>query len=367
MSNDARGTAVPQVGDPSPAVGVSVGNSSSSEERDSGTYTISQTVFDALTARGFSENAIKKSIVAGCINEATCTQWIQMHKEHPELDTALEDGVEVIIKAKRVLTEAEREAKVRELQERVRRKKDEEKMELQRKERERLEMGRQMARMKNEMDDVRRKMNVEEARREKAADLEARRRIKIQIAADRLERKGHSKDEALALATKEFEEAAEQERTESASKLAKLQEMQLPGQTATSLSDTTWSLSAITADSSNENKLVGLLEGDVPVSAEVLIGNMRKRIPFKQTNECVRTLRLILSNILADPFDTKKRTLRASTKVFRETIIPVDEAVQLLRWCGFDLSTDAANNQTLCLSTVIVRRLSQALALLGDA
>ncbi|CBZ25853.1 conserved hypothetical protein [Leishmania mexicana MHOM/GT/2001/U1103] len=366
MSSEGKETESRQAGEPAAAVKPPSTNSSSSEDSDSDTYTITQTLFDALAGRGFSENAIKKSIVAGCIDEATCTQWIQMHEGHPELDTALEDGVEVIIKAKRVLTEAERVAKVRELQERVRRKKEEEKLELQGKERERLEMGRKVLRMKSEMEEVRRKMNVEEARRENAADLEARRRIKIRIAADRLERRGHTRDEALALAEKEYEEAATKARAEAAAKLEILQGAQAPAQTATSPSDGAWNLSAITAPSSAQNTLVGLFAGEAPMCAQSLVDNIRKRAPAEQTAECVRTLRLILGNIVSDPFDTKKRTLRISTKAFRDVILPVDEAVRLLRWCGFDLSTDAANNQTLCLSTVVVRRLRQALALLDS-
>ncbi|CAG9583524.1 conserved hypothetical protein [Leishmania major strain Friedlin] len=366
MSSEGKETEPPQAGEPSAAVKLPSENSSSSEDTDSDTYTISQVLFDSLTGRGFSENAIKKSIVAGCIDEGTCTQWIQMHEGHPELDTALEDGVEVIIKAKRVLTEAEREAKVRELQERVRRNKEEEKLELQRKERERVEVGRKMLRMKSEMEELRRKMNAEEARRENAAELEARRRIKIQIAADRLERRGHTRDEALALAEKEYEEAAAKARAEAAAKLETLQRTQAPVQTATSSSDGAWNLSAITAPSSAQSTLVSLFAGEAPTCAQPLVDNIHKRAPAEQTGECVRTLRLILGNIVSDPFDTKKRTLRISTKAFRDSILPVDEAVRLLRWCGFALSTDAANNQTLCLSTVVVRRLHQVLGLLGS-
>ncbi|GET93073.1 hypothetical protein, conserved [Leishmania tarentolae] len=365
MKSEDKETEPPQAGEPAAAVKLPSENSSSSEDSDEDTYTMSQTLFDALTSRGFSENAIKKSIVAGCIDESTCTQWIQMHEEHPELDTALEDGVKVIIKAKRVLTEAERAAKVKELQERVQRNKEEEKLELQRKERERLEMGRKMLRMKSEMEEVRRKMHVEEARRENAADLEARRRIKIQIAADRLERRGHTRDEALAMADKEYEEAAEKARTEAAEKLKNVQGMQAPGQSATSSSDGAWNLREITAASS-DNRLESLFAEDVSTDPQSLADNIRKRAPTQQTDECARTLRLILGNIVRDPLETQKRTLRVTTKAFREGILPIDDAVRLLRWCGFALSTDAANNQTLCLSTVLLRRLHQALALLGS-
>ncbi|KAG5488411.1 hypothetical protein JIQ42_00013 [Leishmania sp. Namibia] len=366
MSSEGRDAEAPRAGEPAAVAKMTVEHSSSSEMSDSGTYTISQTLFDALTARGFSENAIKKSVVAGCIDEATCAKWIQMHEGHPELDSALEVGVEVIVKAKRLLTEAEREAKVRELQERVRRTKEEEQLALQRKERERLEMGRKMVRMKNELDDVRRRMHVEEARRESAADLEARRRIRVQIAADRLERRGHTKVEALALAEKEFEEAATAARAEAAAKLSQLQGTQAAAQTTAPASGGTWNLSSITAASSTPNKLVELFAGDAPTCPQALVDSIRKREPAEKTSECLRTLRLILGNVVADPFDAKKRTLRVSTKAFRDAILPVDEAAQLLRWCGFALSSDAADNQTLCLSTVVMRRLYQVLALLGN-
>ncbi|KAG5463843.1 hypothetical protein LSCM1_00014 [Leishmania martiniquensis] len=364
MSSEDRDAEAPQADESAPMAKVTAEDSSSSDESDSGRYTISQTTFDALTARGFSDNAIKKSVVAGCINEATCAKWIQMHEGHPELDTALEDGVNVVIKAKRVLTEAEREVKLRELQERVRRTKEEEKLELQRKERERLEMGRNMIRMKKELEDVRRKMNMEEVRRENAANVEARRRIRVQIAADRLERRGHTKAEALALAEKEFEEATTAARAEAAARLAKLQEQQASAQTTTPTSGGTWNLSTLTAASSMPNKLAEWFAGDAPTCPQALVDKIRKREAADKTGECVRTLRLILGNIVTEPFDTKKRTLRVSTKAFRDTILPVEEAVQLLRWCGFALSTDAASSPSLCLSTVVMRRLYQVLALL---
>jgi hypothetical protein len=346
----------------------SVSSSDDSSNSGRNTYTIRQTLFDSLQARGFSENAIKKSIVSGCVDEATCTQWIQMHEGHPELDTPLEPGVEVVVKAKRVLTEAEREAKVRELQERIKQKKMEEKEELQRKERDRLEMMRKVAQMRNEMDDVRRKMDVEEARREKAADLEARRRVKIQIAADRLQRKGLSKDEAYATAEREFEEAAERGRAEAAEKLAKLQEAALSSaskETATAGSAGTWDLSAVTAAASAEAKLDAMFAGDVPSSAEELVARIQQHTPATQAEDCIRTLRLILNNIIADPFDAKKRTLRVSTKAFRDAVLPVEEATQLLRWCGFNLSTDANGGHAICLSTVVIRKLRRALEFLS--
>ncbi|KPA79823.1 hypothetical protein ABB37_04916 [Leptomonas pyrrhocoris] len=370
MSAEGNKTA-PSVAKPPTSRSPSPSPLSSDDGNDRNTYSISQSLFDALVARGFSENAIKKSIVAGCVDESTCTQWIQLHEGHPELDTPMEPGVEVVVKAKRILTEAEREAKVKELQERAKQKKEAETKELQRKERERLDMMRKMAHMKNEMEDVRRKMDIDEARREKAADLEARRRVKIQIVADRLQRKGMSKDEAYATAEREFEEAAERGRAEAAEKLAKLQEAAQPS-TAKSTSAPAedgaagvWDLSAITAAASAEAKLDTVFAGATPASAEELVASIQQHTPAAQSEECVRTLRLILSNIITDPFDIKKRTLRVSTKAFREAVLPIEDATQLLRWCGFDLSTDATGGHTICLSTVLIRKLRHALALLS--
>lgn len=374
MSSDAKNAAPGAEtlrGDVKPSSSRSPSAASSSDDSSSrNTYSISQSLFDALVVRGFSENAIKKSIVSGCVDEASCTQWIQMHEGHPELDTPLEPGVEVTVKAKRVLTEAEREAKVKELQDKIKQKKEDEKVELQRKERERLDMMRKMAHMKNEMEDVRRKMDVDEARREKAADLEARRRVKIQIAADRLQRKGLSKAEAYATAEREFEEAAERGRAEAAEKLAKLQEAAQPAASkAAAVADggaaATWDLSGITASASAEAKLDTLFAGAAPTEAEELVAGIQRHTPAAQTTECTRTLRLILNNIIADPFDAKKRTLRVSTKAFRETVLPVEDAMQLLRWCGFDLSVDANGGNTICLSTVVIRKLRHALELLS--
>ncbi|KPI84488.1 hypothetical protein ABL78_6451 [Leptomonas seymouri] len=346
--------------------------SSSDENSDRNTYSVSQSLFDALVAKGFSENAIKKSIVAGCIDDATCTRWIQMHEGHPELDTPLEAGVEVVVKAKRVLTEAEREAKVRELQERIKQKKEEEKEELQRKERERLDMMRKMAQMKNEMEDVRRKMDLEEARREKAADLQARRRVTVQIAADRLRRKGVPMAEAYERAEREFEEAAERGRAEAAEKLARLKKSvtcsaaKLPNSSAEDGAADVWDLSAIAASASAEANLDKIFADTAAASAEELVAGIQQHTAHAQVEECLRTLRIIFSNIIADPFDIKKRTLRVSTKTFREAVLPIDDATRLLRWCGFDLSTDANGGHTVCLSTVVIRKLRHALALLSS-
>lgn len=357
----------PVVSDPAPPATVAAGeDTSSSDESNSNVFTITQVLFDSLTARGFSANAIRNSIASGCIDESTCTRWITMHEGNPNLDAPLPDGVEVVVKAKRVLTEAERSAKVKELQERIQQKKEEEKAESHRKELERIERGRKALQMKEEMDVVRRQLDLEEVRREKAADLAARRRIKIQIAADRLVRQGHSKEEATEMASNQYEMDMAKARAEAAEKVHRLGDA-LPSSSGAP-SAGAWDLSSVTASlqQTDELRVSRIFESDVDTADPVkLVEEIQKEADEAKVQECVRLLQLIIDNIIGDPFEMKKRTLRLSTKLFRDAVLPNDAALQLLRWCGFDLSIDKEGNQAICLTCVVTRKLAKVRTLLS--
>lgn len=346
------------------------------EEEEEGSekrYTISQELFEMLLLEGFSENAIKKSIVAGCIDAKTCTQWIRMHEGHPELDTPLEDGVTVTVKVKRVLTESEREEKVKELKEKIKRKKEEDALEAARKEIERIEMGRKALQVKEEMEAVRRKMELDEVKRQKAADAAARKRIKVQILADRFVRQGKDPEEALRLAERSIEEEAEKARAAAAAASAANALQGLPagpplGEGGGGAGGT-WNLTAFAGKTSEEDRLqrvFSLSRNDAAESAslEELVAAV-KALP--ESAKCLGVLQTVLRSILSSPLDAKKRTLRTSTKTFSQSIRPVEPALRLLRLCNFTLETDSEGSEVVACKTVVIWQLEHALALLQGA
>lgn len=95
---------------------------------------------------------------------------------------------------------------------------------------------------------------------------------------------------------------------------------------------------------------------------------------------CLQTLQLILTNIRDNPFDLKKRTLKTSTKAFAQKILPIHDAVQLLRLCNFELCTsnsaagntnDSSNNNNtnvtfITCTTVIIKQINYIIDLLSS-
>lgn len=348
-------------------------HSSTSSDSQKHTYSISQTLYDTLLQKGFSENAIKKSIVAGCIDEGTCTQWITMHEGHPELDTPLEDGVIVTIKAKRVLTEAEREAKVKELQDKIKAKKEAEKLSAHQKELERIENGRKALETKAKLDAIRREMDLKEVRQQKVAEAEARRRIKIQIVADRYTRQGMHAEEAWEKAEEEYEEGQRKLREEAAAKLSAMTESSSRGSASAAggASGKEWNLAAAVgaAAPSSSAGLQRQFDATPPTLAETESLSQRLcALPDVAAREqCIQTLRTILTNARDHPFDVKKRTLKVSTKALSQRVLPHNDAVQLLRLCNFDLSTDTEGTQVLTCTTLVIRQLNTVLRALDRA
>lgn len=337
-----------------------------SSDDDPKSFTISQALLDELQQAGFSDNAIKKSIVAGCVDLSTCIKWITMHAGHPELDTALEDGVEVIVKPKRVLTEAERQAKVEELKERIQLKKEFDRSEEHRRRVAAMQAGRSALEVKEQLERTRCKLNQEEARREKAADAAARRRVKLQIITDRHVRQGMSMEDALTAATEELER--ESQKTRDAAE-AHLQVLLSESHSKHTDGEGRWELSSLLdACESTASRLVSLFNAPRPEGCDgpLLVEAIRNGGDAAQGERCLQTLKQILENIRHSPFDAKKRTLKVNTNVFTRRILPFEAAVQLLRLCDFDLSTDPEGNQVVALTTVIIRRLDAVLCLLAD-
>ncbi|KEG13444.1 putative ubiquitin regulatory protein (ISS) [Trypanosoma grayi] len=332
----------------------------SSCDDDQKTYFISQSLFESLQNKGFSDNAIKKSIVAGCVDEGTCTQWITMHEGHPDLDTPLENGVEVTVRVKRVLTEVEREAKVRELREKAKAKVEEEKHLAAEEERKRIEMGRKALETKEMLDKLRMESELAEVRRQKEADALARRRVKVQILADKYVRQGMSSEEALRFAESEFEEAARKKREEATALMSKMTEENVTGTTA---STGAWDLHGIAARAVPLSDLFDK-PAEPPSSLPSLVDAILQHEDTEAARQCFTVLRTVLTNILNNPFDTTKRSLKTSSSAFCMKVAPVLPALHLLHTCGFQLATDANGNESLTATTVVIRVLARALALL---
>ncbi|ORC93208.1 putative ubiquitin regulatory protein (ISS) [Trypanosoma theileri] len=339
-------------------------SNSSTAEDDNKTYFISQALFETLQGKGFSDNAIKKSIVAGCIDEGSCTQWITMHEGHPELDTPLDDGVQVVVKVKRVLTEAEREAKVRELREKAKAKSEEAKRLAAEEERRRIEMGRKALETKEKLDALRREAELAAVRKEKEADAIARRRVKLQILADKYVRGGMSREEAQRTAEAELEAAAQKRREESAAQMDKQTREAETTRGEVRSATESWNLQSITASVGTSLGDVFDKPADPPAALPHLVEEMLKYQNHSMVRQCITVLRTILTNIHNHPFDITKRTLKTSTNTFSTKLLPVLPALQLLHTCGFELVTDANGSESLMATTVVIRVIEEALQLL---
>lgn len=349
------------------------------------TFTISSTLLETLLGMGFSENAIKKSIAAGCINEDTCTQWIGMHQGHPDLDTPLDAGVRVIVKVHRVLTEEEKLAKAAELKELIRVKKAQDAVNAAQQEREaekkRIEMGKNVLEAKEQREAAQRLALADERKREKEADARAREKVQLEIAIDKYVRQGKSSEEAKAIATSELEERKKRQREEAAEKLKVLQAASSAPQTKAEQPDggasaSAWNLNAvmgITPSSSMPADTFPTVfqEPTIPpptteTFADLIDAVVQREAPSAEAaKSCVSTIKTILTNIVDAPFDNKKRTLKASSNILRTRVAPYASAVRLLRVVNFELAPDAEGELYLSLNSVVLRYLHRALEALG--
>ncbi|EAN87191.1 putative ubiquitin regulatory protein (ISS) [Trypanosoma cruzi] len=342
-------------------VDVASSSSATSNLEERKKYYISQALFETLQGKGFSDNAIKKSIVAGCVDDGTCTQWITMHEGHPELDTPLEEGVEVVVKFKRVLTEVEREAKVRELREKAKAKVEEEKRLAAEKERDRIEMGRRAIETKEMLDKLRRESELAAVRKQKEDDAIARRRVRVQLLADKYARQGMAMEEAFRVAELEVEETVRQRRREATHVEGRDVQNAREGAPKTSL----WDVDGIIAQNVS---LTDVFDKpfEPPSSLPRLVDELRNHKDAAVACQCIAVLLTILGNILKSPFDTTKRSLKTTTSVFCTKIAPVPSAIQILRTCGFQLATDANGNESMVSTIAVIRVIERAIALLKN-
>ena len=344
------------------------------------TFTIPQLLMQTLLGMGFSENAIKKSIAAGCINEDTCVQWISMHAGHPELDTPLGPDVRVIVKQKVVLTEEERLAKVAEMKEKIRLTKEREEKEAKenqlKAEKTRIQMGKSVHEAKEQREAQQRANAFAEMKKEKEADARAREKALLHLAIDKLVRQGMPLDQATAKATQDQEEKKQRLKEESQAKLSELQNPQKHRE-ATSQSSSTgkseWNLAAVLGDATQPSSAATsseLTRADAPAataeSFTALVGEMRRSCDAVKAADCISTLRLIVTNIVQSPLDLQKRSLKTTTNVFSKKIAPVSGAVTFLRACGFDVAVDSNGQQMLLMNSLVMRVLYRALSALDS-
>jgi hypothetical protein len=344
------------------------------------TFTISQALMQTLLGMGFSENAIKKSIAAGCVNEDTCVQWISMHAGHPELDTPLAADVRVIVKQKVILTEEQRAAKAAELKEKIRLTKEKEEKaakEAQLKaELARIQTGKLMLEAKEQREAQQRANVFADMKKEKEADARAREKALLHVAIDKLVRQGMSLEQATAKATQEQEEKKQRLKEETAAKLAELQKQKQgpAAQLSEGARKSEWNLAAVVGGGQqlppaafHDELCRSSVEEPTAVALAAQVALIRGCPDAGKSAECISTLSVIVRNIIQSPLDLQKRSLKATNTVFLKKIAVVPGAVTFLRICGFSVAADASGQQLLIMNSLVMRVLYRALAALDAA
>lgn len=327
------------------------------------TYSISEQLLQALVAKGFSENAIKKSIVSGCIDEGTCTQWITMHEGHEELDTPLPDGVVVNVKVKRFLSEEEKKAKVEELRikalEKKAAEKEKEKAEGYQKEIDRIQFMRDSAVAEQRRKELIREREMKEKEEEKARDAEAKFRIKLQLRIDRLVRGGVKEEDARIIAEKALREEQEKIEKEAAANreaaLAARREYQVASSSA-----------PFAAPPVNPLVTMRNIYDAAPASWEDVNKSIQRLNQAGDATVKTRSaLKSVLANICNDPLNTKFRLLRVTSTPFQTQFLSATDSIYVLRWCNFDLGESQEGAEVLMCNTVVMRLIQRVLAVLA--
>lgn len=341
------------------------------EPFDGETHYILQEDYDFLLSMGFSENAIKKSVSSGCINTDTCTQWITMHKDHPELDTPLAPDVRVIVKVKKILTDEERAKKVEELKEKAKKIKEKEKLEeaarLLKQEKERIEMGKKMLEMKEQREAQARANVFAERQREKEADAAAREKIRLQLAIDKLVRQGVAVEVATKQAAAEIEEAKKRQREEADLALQRLrngerhqEENNNNNNNNAAAGGKPWNLAGVLGRDTETHSFVE--EVFTTWTPPLPTFDNFAALAAEVSPTARSTLVTILSSIIAEPLNNKKRILRSAGAAFSKSVGASKAALQILRMVGFDSTTDAQGTELLVMHTVVLRFLHRAVS-----
>jgi hypothetical protein len=350
-------------------------------------YRVPADLFESLTGIGFSSNAVKKSIVAGCIDEKTCMQWLEMHLDHPELNTDLEPHIRVDVSVKRVLTDAERAAKVAELKAKIAQNRRLEKDNLVKKEVEdakrRMTVGKAMLREKEDRQALQRKLDYEQRIKEKEQDRLTRERLQRELAEDRLVRGGMDREAAAKQVAREFEEkklqvAEEKKRMQEAARIERENRAREAAERPTEDAAAApsgggggWDLSRLVGPSESEvaaataaagsqgkasssNSADGIVidfdrdEATVPAPDETvfqrILARSAERCPAASPESATgrAMLKRVLQAILDTPLERKVRVLKVTSNAFTQKIHPLPLACLYLRQAGFQESASSA-------------------------
>ena len=356
-------------------------------------YFIEEDVYNQLLATGFSENAIKKSFAFGCVDAKTSQQWIEMQLDDPELNTPLPPHIRVKVRVKRILTEAEREAKVAELKQRIVERKAREAEEAKKREtdetKKRMQEGKAALESKAQREALQRKLDYEQRRKEKEADRAIKEKLQRDLAVDKYVRGGMDAAEARIKVEKDFEEKrkeleAEKQRRLEANRKAREEEearkAAAGGQEEKPADSGGWNLARLVGPS--ESEMAEMAQqggpsaaggGPSPPSVVVDFDRDEAVVPWP-TEEDFKTiltrsaqtvaaddprstgsrgiLRKVLQAILDNPAERKLRTLKITSATFTSKINPMPLACLYLRQAGFqeaaslpELEAAGANDQ----------------------
>lgn len=381
----------------------------SDEDASKKTTYILEQQFENLKNLGFSENAIKKAYASGCVNEKTATQWITMQLDHPELNTPLDPAMgRIVIKKKVVLTPEQRVAKIAELKAKIAKKKEEQKHQTMMNERDaekaRIAGGKIAMEMREELQARARAQAYAEQRRQKDEEAIAKERVQLQLAIDKLVRKGKSAEEAEAIAKADLAEARRKQeekvaalQAERRQQRAEAAEAMLGGQRPADNNNNdnassgtakggTWNLAAFLGEeqvaysSASQAGVAMKPKGDIeevepkdelPKPNEAGFKSLVEKMKTSNPSGCQETfsmLKTVVTNIIQTPMDQKKRYLRASNSHFKSKISSTPYALSFLKVLGFQVGwvemEGGKKEQTVVMTTVILRRLYAALTAL---
>ena len=340
------------------------------------TYYMSESLFENLKGMGFTEVAIHKSIIAGCINEDTCTQWISMHLDHPELNTPLESDVRVLIKVKVVLTAEEKEKKIQELKDKIAATKNAESAAAigaeTAAEKSRIAQAKAMLEAKELRDEEQRKAIRYQKAKEKEADQKAKDRVQLQIAVDKLVRKGMSTEDAEKKAQIDIDEAKQKRREEAeAAMKAEAASQPPPKASAATSSSGAWDVARVLGTSPAAAAPSFEEPTELPSPTQEGFASLLSNMKESQKDSTVlantiNTLRTIIANVIGSPLDSKKRNIKMTSNVYLSKVAPTKYALSYLRLSGFDVGTLDDNTSILVMNTVILRRLHLALSAIDN-
>ncbi len=328
-------------------------------------HSIDGDLYRTLRGMGFSDVAVKKSIVCGCIDEGTCLQWLEMHLGVAELEDPLEPHVYVKVKEKRVLTEEERAAKVAELKAKIAAKKATDAQESQARdisaEKTRMQTARDARQVKEARDKREREQAYAERRREKDEDRAAKARIELELAVDRYVRKGMAPEEARKTALADREEKAEAARVEREKRLAEMEAQRREDEEraakASASGGGAWSLAHLVVGNAEEDATPaaenavtdfdrsvvlppptadGFRSLLATAEAELVAGAPNDPGPaLAKLDAAKETLRKILGNLRDQPLVPRVRTIKTTSATFLQRLVPVPRACAFLRLVGF--------------------------------